>query len=150
MALLALLLLLVGVTWLITRGSGSISRRELGWFATQYGVAVTHRSGSRLLAYLARTRRWRVFGALGAISVSVSLMILFRSNQSINLLAALFGGWFAGGILAEVHVGKGSRRVGEPPHSFTEGPRATSRGRRASCFLRPWPWRRRFLSFVSA
>ena len=104
MAALALALLLVGATWFINRGSGSISRRELGWFASQYGVAVTRDNGSSLLAYLARTRRWRVFGALGAISVSVSLMILCRSNRSINLLAALFGGWFAGGILAEVHV----------------------------------------------
>jgi hypothetical protein len=115
MAMLAIFALLAAtlVSVLCVR---PISRREFAWFCFQYGITPTASNGPLIVDYLTRTRRWRLFGAVGSLSVMTCWMIVFKSNRSPNLIVVLFAGWFAGGILAELPVG--TRRA--------TGPRAAS------------------------
>jgi hypothetical protein len=85
------------------------SRTEVGWFLTLHRVALTKRNGPMIVDYLARTRRWRVYGVVGSWAVAGSVGLVSPDAQP-NGYAVLFGGWFIGGILAEVPVGP--RRVG--------------------------------------
>jgi hypothetical protein len=112
LALLALLVALI-VSILCVR---PISRKEFAWFCFQHRVTPTLANGPLVVDYLTRTRRWRLFGAVGSLSAMTCLMVLFKTNQSPNLVVVRFAGWFAGGILAELPVG--ARR--------TTGPRAAS------------------------
>lgn len=91
------------VAYLLAR---SVYPSEVAWFCTQYRVGLTSANGGLILDYLARTRRWRFYGAMGSLSVATSWNALF-GRSGLNLIPVLFGGWFAGGILAELPVGRG-------------------------------------------
>lgn len=103
------------------------SRLEAGWFITLHQIALTNRNGPIIIDYLARTRRWRVYGVVGSISVAAGVEWASPSTH-LNTVAVLFAGWFVGGILAEVPIGP--RRV--------EGVRVASLERRTlSMYLSP-------------
>ena len=85
------------------------SRLEVGWFFTLHRVALTKRNGPAIIDYLARTRRWRVYGVIGSSTVAGSVAFVAPKAQ-LDTYAVLFAGWFFGGILAEVPVGP--RHVG--------------------------------------
>jgi hypothetical protein len=85
------------------------SRREVGWFVTLHRVPLTRRNGPTIVDYLARTRRWRAYGVVGSLGVGQGVMFSSPGTQ-LNGYVLLFAGWFVGGILAEVPVGR--RRVG--------------------------------------
>jgi hypothetical protein len=112
LALLALLVALM-VSVLCVR---PVSRKEFAWFCFQQRITPTLANGPVVVDYLTRTRRWRLFGAVGSLSAMTCWMFLFTTTHSPNLIVVLFAGWFAGGILAELPVG--TRR--------TTGPRAAS------------------------
>lgn len=87
----------------------SPSRVELGWFVTLHRVALTARNGTIIVDYLARTRRWRAYGVVGSVGVAQGISLASPATH-VNGWAILFAGWFVGGILAEVPVGR--RHVG--------------------------------------
>jgi hypothetical protein len=90
-------------------GSGP-RRKDVAWFARQHRVELTSANGGHVVDYLRRTRRWRILGAIGSLSFGSAYYVIFGSPSSqFNLYVVLFGGWFAGGILAELPVGR--RRV---------------------------------------
>jgi hypothetical protein len=80
------------------------SRVEVGWFATLYRVPVTRRNGTVIVDYLARTRRWRVYGIVGAFRLSQGIALASPTTH-VNVWVIRFAGWFIGGILGEVPVG---------------------------------------------
>jgi hypothetical protein len=81
------------------------SRVELGWFVTLHQVALTPRNGPVIVDHLARTRRWRAYGVVGSLGVAQGVG-LASPEARVNGWVILFAGWFVGGILGEVPVGR--------------------------------------------
>lgn len=88
---------------------GARPERQLDWFCYQYEVAPVGAAGDRILAYLRRTRAWRVAGAVFGIGLTTGLRI--AGIDTVDLLTGLFVGWFAAGILAELAPGGRRREV---------------------------------------
>jgi hypothetical protein len=80
------------------------SRLETGWFVTLHQIPLTKRNGPIVVDYLARTRRWRVYGVVGSVSVAGGVEYA-SSSTDLNTFAVLFAGWFVGGVVAEVPLG---------------------------------------------
>ncbi|WP_027344945.1 hypothetical protein [Hamadaea tsunoensis] len=80
---------------------GPISRSRVRSFARHARLAVTAGNGDQVIRYLAVTRRWRSAGfAAGAVA---SVLVSLPDRVSVNFLA-LFAGWFAGALCAELHL----------------------------------------------
>jgi hypothetical protein len=80
-------------------------RKDVAWFAVQHHLTLTSDNGGTVIDYLRRTRRWRFFGALGAISTFVTVSIINdRLIQNANPFVILFAGWFVGGLLPELSL----------------------------------------------
>jgi hypothetical protein len=80
---------------------GPISRSRVQAFAYHHKLTITTDNGDRVIRYLAVTRRWRSAG-LG-LTVSFGAAWAFLSGASVTLLA-VFAGWFAGALAAELHL----------------------------------------------
>lgn len=80
---------------------GPMTRSRVLVFARHHGLAITPDNGNAVIRYLAVTRRWRSAG-LG-LAVSIGLTWAFLSGASVTLLD-VFAGWFAGALLAELHL----------------------------------------------
>lgn len=80
---------------------GPISRSRVQAFARRYQLWITPDNGNRVIRYLAVTRRWRCAG-LG-LTLSAGAAWAFLSGASVTLLA-VFAGWFAGALAAELHL----------------------------------------------
>jgi len=91
---------------------GPISRARVESFARRHTLPITAANGNQVIRYLAITRRWRCAGL--AVGWAVALAAdLPNSRVSFNPLA-LFAGWFAGALAAEIHlavVAHGRRRA---------------------------------------
>lgn len=80
---------------------GPMTRSRVLAFARHHRLAVTPDNGNAIIRYLAVTRRWRSAG-LG-VAASIGLAWAFLSGASVTLLA-IFAGWFAGALVAELHL----------------------------------------------
>lgn len=98
---------------------------RLNRFGRRYGLLPTADSGNHIIAYLAITRRWRAFGLV--VGVIVSIVSGLPGIQISSL--PLFAGWFVGALIAEL-------RVLPPPF----GPRraALVAPRKMEAYLRPF------------
>jgi len=93
--------------------AGPVSRARVERFARRQGLLVTAANGDQIIRYLATTRRWRVAGIMAGylLGATVSLMVGDIGNSGV---IALFGGWFAGALVAEIrvaHLAHGATRV---------------------------------------
>ena len=92
--------------------SGPVSRERVQRFAERQRLVITPRNGEQVIWYLAVTRRWRVAGALCGLLGS-SLLGIRNGTIGVNI-AAIFGGWFVGAVIAEFRISgppQGARRV---------------------------------------
>ncbi|NUT33221.1 MAG: hypothetical protein HOV79_09115 [Hamadaea sp.] len=97
--------------------SGPLTRSRLESFARLHRLPVTVDNGNQVIRYLAVTRRWRCAGLGAGAAVWVALNL---PEQRVGVSSfALFSGWFAGALAAELHLAR------------------TVRGLRRSASLRP-------------
>ncbi len=91
---------------------GSRPERQLDWFCYQYEVAPVGAARDCILAYLRRTRAWRVAGA--TFGIGLTTVLRMTGTETVDLYTGLFAGWFAAGLVAELAPGRrrrGERRV---------------------------------------
>jgi hypothetical protein len=89
---------------------GPVSRPRVQRFAARYDLTITEANGEHVIRYLATTRRWRAAGLAAGYLMSV-LPSLTMPRVTVNFLA-LFAGWFAGALIAEIrieHLSRGAR-----------------------------------------
>lgn len=102
------LALLLALFWLASLGS----KRQLpefgsaSWMTVQVGLPAHLAVDGALARYARRTRRWRIGGIMGAFAGSIGWGILQLSGErtSVNMLVALFIGWFGAGVVPELFV----------------------------------------------
>jgi hypothetical protein len=114
---------------------GPMTRSRVQAFARHHRLAVTPGNGNAVIRYLAVTRRWRSAGI--GLTLSAGLAWAFLGGSSVTLLA-VFAGWFAGALAAELHlavVSHGAKRS------------ASLRTRRPEDYVSPVVW---WLPVVSA
>jgi hypothetical protein len=114
--LLGAVLLFAACLWVVsvlgTIERGRVSRYRLRAFAKRHRLTITVDNGNRVIRYLATTRRWRTTGLVAGLLVSVG-WALSQGAFRIDFLA-LFAGWFAGALVAEIRLARtsfGPRRV---------------------------------------
>lgn len=114
---------------------GPMPRSRVRAFARHHRLAITPDNGDAVIRYLAVTRRWRSAG-LG-LTASIGLGWAFFSGASVTLLA-VFAGWFAGALAAEMHLA-----------AVSHGPKRSAllRTRRPEDYVGPTLW---WLPVVSA
>src|SRR5215510_845671 len=113
-AIIGIAIIVLGMlAWLVNFAAGEpVSRVRLERFARRQRLVVTAANGNRVIAYLARVRRWRSAGVIAGI-VATLVWSLQHSSFTLNTLS-MFAGWFAGALVAEVSQARvpiGPRRV---------------------------------------
>jgi hypothetical protein len=84
--------------------AGPVERTRVERFARRHGLPITAGNGGAVMRYLGVTRRWRIAGLTAGFLVSLALAVP-RGAVSVNFLA-LFAGWFAGAVVAEVRIAR--------------------------------------------
>jgi hypothetical protein len=111
-----------------------VDRRRLASFASRHRVAVTAANAAHLVRYLAATRRWRVAGAVTALTVYT---VDGLQHQSLGVhIGYGLSGWFAGALLAEARLAGPA----SPPSGYrgwAGGWAAPAPRPRAPCRFRP-------------
>jgi hypothetical protein len=108
---------------------GTVSRSRLARFARQHQLRITLDNGEQVIRYLAVTRRWRAAGLVAGAAASL-LASLPRDRVSLDFFA-MFAGWFAGALVAEV-------RLAPPP--VPERRRASLRPRTYRQYVNRFIW----------
>jgi hypothetical protein len=79
-----------------------VSRKRVQRFVHLHDIHVTTANGAQIIAYLARTRRWRAAGLVSGLT-AYTVIDLQHSRASVNIMY-LVAGWFVGALAAEVHM----------------------------------------------
>jgi hypothetical protein len=79
-----------------------VDRRRVEVFAARQDLAITRDNAALVIAYLARTRRWRAAGLVGGVTW-YTVGALRHDTIGINIGYALVG-WFAGALVAEAWI----------------------------------------------
>src|SRR3954451_14965315 len=81
--------------------SGPVSRARVERFARRQFLVVTAANGDPIIRYLATTRRWRVAGIVSGYLLAATVSLTVGGIGS-SAVIALFAGWFAGALVAEI------------------------------------------------
>jgi hypothetical protein len=110
--LTAIALVLGTVVAAVGQSRAAVSRDRLARFARHHELPITVHNGDEIIRYLAVTRRWRAAGLTAG--TLVSLLYSLRSDRITVDFFAMFAGWFAGALVAEMRLVQrqtGSRRA---------------------------------------